>query len=441
VNREARLGQPGVSCEISVSILRRHPPLKHHATRAHHGEQVAIPGGFRGVSGQGAVGAVVVEETGDINQQRHALRKPVGVAESNVASWIRLGSYACHHSFRRRGSRRVTNRSCERRRESPFCLTLATDAVSRRKGITCASVVADVCHSRPMEDLAGTAVRVSSDRRQVDEWATVVAAGGISYRLRSRLDGWALIVAARDADAAREALDAYDRENSADTTRARGRSVAPVRAAAGVGVAVGLLLIAFFAVTGPRANRSGWFERGSADAERIVAGQWWRTVTALTLHADAPHVVSNATATVVLVGAVGYQFGPGVGLWLVLLAGTGGNLLTAVAHGIHHDSVGASTAMFGAIGILAAAQVMPRERRVVARKRWIVVAASLALLAFLGTSADADLLAHLFGLLVGGGLGLVAVPTLRWSLRPLTQWGLVIAAAAGVVGAWLCAVS
>jgi membrane associated rhomboid family serine protease len=292
-----------------------------------------------------------------------------------------------------------------------------------------------------MEDLAGTAIRVSPDRRQVDEWATVLAASGISHRLRSRLDGWALIVAACDADAARESLEAYDRENSVDTTRARSASVAPVRAAAGVGVAVGLLLIAFFAVTGPRANRSVWFERGGADAERIVAGQWWRTVTALTLHADAPHVVSNATTSVVLVGAAVYEFGPGVGLWLVLLSGAGGNALTAVAHGTHHDSVGASTAMFGAIGILAATRIMSRERRPVARKRWIVVAASLALLALLGTSPDADLLAHLFGLLVGGGLGLVAVPAQRWPVRPLTQWMLAIAALAFVGGAWLCAVS
>jgi hypothetical protein len=43
--------------------------------------------------------------------------------------------------------------------------------------------------------LAGTAVRVTPDRDRVDEWATVLAAGGIPHRLRSRLDGCALIVA------------------------------------------------------------------------------------------------------------------------------------------------------------------------------------------------------------------------------------------------------
>ncbi len=218
-------------------------------------------------------------------------------------------------------------------------------------------------------------------------------------------------------------------------------AVAPVRGAAAVGVAIGLLLIGFFAVTGTRASGSVWFERGGAVAERIIAGEWWRTVTALTLHADAPHVVGNAAASVLLVGAVSHQLGPGVGLWLLLLSGAGGNALTAVAHGAHHDSVGASTAMFGAIGILAATRVVSRGRRPVARKLWMVVAASLALLALLGTSPNADLLAHLFGLLLGGALGLAAASTLRRPLRPPAQWALAVAVLVLVVGAWLRAVS
>src|SRR5207247_1653744 len=138
-----------------------------------------------------------------------------------------------------------------------------------------------------MEDLAGTAGRVTPERHQADEWAVVLAAGNIPHRLHPVLDGWARIVAARDAEAAREALDAYDRENIADTADVGADAVAPVRGAAVVGVAVGLLLVGFFAVTGTRASHSTWFERGGADAERIVAGEWWRTVTALTLPVDA----------------------------------------------------------------------------------------------------------------------------------------------------------
>lgn len=294
-----------------------------------------------------------------------------------------------------------------------------------------------------MDDLAGTAVRVTPERHRADEWAVVLEAGDIPYRLRLRLDGWALIVAARDVEAAREALDAFDRENVVSTMDVSVDAVAPVRGAAAVGVAVGLLLIGFFAATGTRASRSIWFERGAAVAERIVAGEWWRTVTALTLHADAPHVVGNAAASVLLVGAVSHELGPGVGLWLLLLAGAGGNALTAVAYGAHHNSVGASTAMFGAIGILAATRVVSSRQRPAARRPWMVVAASLALLALLGTSPDADLLAHLFGLLLGGALGLVAAAALARPLRSptQTQWALAVAVLALIVGAWLRAVS
>jgi len=292
-----------------------------------------------------------------------------------------------------------------------------------------------------MEDLAGTAVRVTPARHRADEWAMVLAASYIPHRLRHRGDGWALIVDARDVEAAREALDAFDRENVVNTTDVSVDAVAPVRGAAAVGIAVGLLLIGFFAATGTRASRSVWFERGGAAAERIVAGEWWRTVTALTLHADAPHVVGNAAASVLLVGAVSHELGPGVGLWLILLAGAGGNALTAVAYGTHHNSVGASTAMFGAIGILAATRVVASRRRPAARKPWMVVAASLALLALLGTSPDADLLAHLFGLLLGGALGLGAAAALARPLRSPTQWALAVAVLALIVGAWLRAVS
>ena len=78
------------------------------------------------------------------------------------------------------------------------------------------------------------------ERHQADEWAVVLAAGNIPHRLRSRLDGWALIVAAPDAEAAREALDAYDREKIADAADVGVDAVAPIRGAAVVGVAVGL---------------------------------------------------------------------------------------------------------------------------------------------------------------------------------------------------------
>jgi membrane associated rhomboid family serine protease len=293
-----------------------------------------------------------------------------------------------------------------------------------------------------MEDLQGTAVRVTPERGRADEWAVVLAATGIPHRLRRRPDGWALIVAPLDAPAALDALDGYDREKQDESADTVAGVVTPVRGATALGAAIALLLIGFFAVTGPRTGQSVWFARGSATSERIVAGEWWRTVTALTLHADAPHLLGNAVASVVLVGAVSRELGPGLGLWLLVLAGAGGNALTAVAHGAHHVSVGASTAIFGAIGILATTRVVARGRgRRAAPKPWVVLPACLALLALLGTSPDADILAHLFGLLVGGVLGLAAVFVLPRARRPSVQWMLALAAVGALVASWFRASS
>lgn len=284
-------------------------------------------------------------------------------------------------------------------------------------------------------DGPGTAVRVTPSRRIADEWAVVLAAAGIPHWQRERLDGWALFVTPDDVVTALEALAAYDRENATDDD---GHDEAPpARPLTIAGVVVALLLVGFFAITGPRAGGSSWFEHGSADAARIMAGEWWRTVTALTLHADAPHLAGNAVGLAVLLTAVCWQLGVGVGLWLTLLAGAGGNLLTAAVHGSEHSSVGASTAVFGIVGILAALRVVaPRRLRLGTRRSWVVVAASLALLALLGTGPHADLLAHLFGLLVGGALGVLAALTLPSTPPAALQGVLLIAAVAVVLSAW-----
>ena len=279
-------------------------------------------------------------------------------------------------------------------------------------------------------------MRVAPNRQRADEWAVVLAASNIPHRLRRRLDGWALIVPAPDAAAALESLDAYDRENVGEGAD-RGDAVAPSPPITMVGMYVALLMIGLFAITGSRAARSEWFQHGSADAARMMAGEWWRAVTALTLHADAPHLLGNALAGALLVTAVCQQLGPGVGLWLLLLAGAGGNALTAAVHGAGHVSVGASTAIFGGIGILAALRIVtPSRAGSRPGKWWIVAAASLALLAVLGTGPNADLLAHVFGLLAGGALGLVAALTIRSMPPAPVQWLLVAAAGAAVCGAW-----
>ncbi len=283
-------------------------------------------------------------------------------------------------------------------------------------------------------DPLDTAVRVAPSARSAEEWAMVLAASGIPHAVVPIETGWAVVVAGVAVAQASAALAAYDAEN-----RPEARPAAPgvSRAALGLGLASAALLLGFFALTGPRAPGVRWFERGSASAARILDGELWRTVTALTLHADLAHALGNALACVVLIPPVVGALGPGRGLWVLLLSGAAGNALTAVVHGAPYRSVGASTLIFGALGVLAAHAFLARWRgRSVGRRPWVAIVASLVLLLMLGTSDGADVLGHLFGLLAGAVLGLATALTRPRPFEPAVEWTLAGAAMVLVVACW-----
>lgn len=262
----------------------------------------------------------------------------------------------------------------------------------------------------------------------------VLAASGIPYRLARTESGWALVVADSDGEEATAALAAYDEENRSEAGVA---APAVGRASIGVGIAVAALLLGFFALTGPRAAGVAWFERGGGVAARILRGEIWRTVTALTLHADLAHVLGNAVACIVLVPPVIEALGTGTGLWVLLLSGAAGNALTAAVRGAPFHSIGASTMVFGAIGVLAARAFAVRWRgRTTQRRPWVVIAASLLLLLMLGTAKGADVLGHLFGLLAGAIFGPLADLARPRRIATELDRVLTVAAMALVLACW-----
>jgi membrane associated rhomboid family serine protease len=259
-------------------------------------------------------------------------------------------------------------------------------------------------------------------RKHVDEWALVLTSDGLSPNVRREPEGFVLSVPIHEAERAADVISAYERENRERESQPEPEIPATGDAVTGLTVSAALLL--FFFLTGPRNPAVIWFERGSADAERILLGELWRTVTALTLHADLGHALANALFGALFLGATCGSLGAGVGCALILLSGAGGNLANALFQGSHHVSVGASTAVFGAVGLLSGLAVARRRRQQSTRRPWWVpVGAGLALLAMLGTTGDrVDLWAHLFGLLVGAALGIPVGFALPRPPRPLVQW-------------------
>jgi membrane associated rhomboid family serine protease len=266
-------------------------------------------------------------------------------------------------------------------------------------------------------------LREMDDRDAVLERGVVLDAAGIAYEVQAAPEGgWALAVDDTDAPSAEAAIGAWEAENRqspAPPPRPEyGRSLA--------GVAVGLAILAFAFRGGIRPSEL--IERGSADAARMLHGEWWRAATALTLHADLAHAAGNAVAIAIFVGAVAHRLGPALATWMALAAGVAGNLITALVVPGSHVSIGASTAVFGALGTLSALQVPQRGA-------WLTLGAGVALLGLLGTGAQSDLLAHLAGFAAGVAEGLAA--RRMWPpRRSLTQAVLALLAIVPVGLAW-----
>jgi membrane associated rhomboid family serine protease len=150
-----------------------------------------------------------------------------------------------------------------------------------------------------------------------------------------------------------------------------------------------------------------WTEIGYAGTGLIRDGQWWRAITALSLHADFGHLASNVVAGAALGIFVSQVLGPGLTWLAIILSGGLGNGLNALVQPATHASVGASTAVFAALGMLSALmwrRALPLWRRGLRRR--LPLAAGVALLAILGTGGErTDLGAHAFGFIVGIGTG------------------------------------
>lgn len=143
---------------------------------------------------------------------------------------------------------------------------------------------------------------------------------------------------------------------------------------------------------------------GRSSASAITDGHFYRAVTALTLHADLKHLLSNIFFGGIAVFSLATLIGTGYSWFLFLLSGAFGNILNAYFYGSAHNSIGASTAVFGVVGVLAGLQFLSRfrEKKTYA---WIPFAAAVGLLAMLGSSEKTDIMAHFFGFVSGIPLG------------------------------------
>lgn len=245
----------------------------------------------------------------------------------------------------------------------------------------------------------------SLNQEQANAFSLVLNSSGIGNRVTRSNDGFRIDVPEPYAEAARDVIHRYQAENphaEADPSFSRSHPAHKNLS----GIAVALLLLSIHLAVSASSAPEDYIAVFGANASRILDGEMYRCVTALLLHADAAHIAGNMAGLVIFGGAVCVVAGAGVGWLMILASGIFGNLMNALAYETGHLSVGASTAVFGAVGILCAFQAVVAARTGKGWKRTALVFGSgLALLAFLGTNARSDVGAHLFGFLCGVLMG------------------------------------
>ncbi len=142
-------------------------------------------------------------------------------------------------------------------------------------------------------------------------------------------------------------------------------------------------------------------EYGSS-AFYILNGEYYRIVTALMLHAGLEHLAGNAAGLLAFGIPVCTIAGSGTGLLLLIISGAAGNLINAYMYRTAHLSIGASTSVMGAAGILVAFQTIKKLKFSGITPRLIIpFGAGAALLGMLSGGKNTDISAHFFGFIAG----------------------------------------
>ncbi len=297
-------------------------------------------------------------------------------------------------------------------------------------------------------------------KRLAWEWGLVLTARNVPHTMQKAIGAWRLLTPAEYREKAILEISAYEIEN---VRPAQPEVELPLRENTALTIGILLLVGLFHGIAQNQWQLFGydasmapipWKALGLANClDMVVHKEWWRSVTALTLHADAGHVLANIASGALFLVPLCRELGSGAGWLLTLTAASGANVLSCRLQGPSHASLGGSTAVFAAVGVLAALRAVniymagrgSKESGLFdPRGPLLPLGAGLALLGFLGAASDArtDVVAHVCGFFcgipVGGAAGLLLHRAgLRGPLPPRLSMLLGAAAAALVTGAWI----
>ncbi len=264
---------------------------------------------------------------------------------------------------------------------------------------------------RALEEGSLALVGEFSSLRVANEYALVVLAMNLDCWLRMEAQGpcYALYAEAPFQVAIEEEFRLYTEEQSLPAER---RLEIPLY---GSGIELFLLWAMVLVFVFMNQTEAMVEDYCSSSLGLFERGEWYRPATALFLHADGPHLVGNLLIGGIFCVFVSHTFGPLLGWIAILASGTLGNIVTSWLHYPEaFKSLGASTATFGALGLLVGSSAwLAWHARSMRRLGGAVlpVIAGAILLGWFGAgggdpSSRVDVLAHVMGFAAGAVLGL-----------------------------------
>jgi rhomboid protease GluP len=277
-------------------------------------------------------------------------------------------------------------------------------------------------------------------QKQTNICVLVLTSSGVLHRITKNKKSWDVWVDESHYDRALVSMELYFKENRTVRLDFDEDNVELTRDMVISGFIISIMLLLCYILVQNAGDTKEVVNRFGASAVKILDGEYYRSVTALMLHKDEVHLAGNMTGLFIFGTALCSVTGWGVGWLMILFSGIAGNLVNAYMYESAHVSIGASTAVFGAIGILAGYQGFKNKRTPGKMKTvWVPMACGLALLGLLGSGAGdikVDIKAHLFcffcGALIGGIYGLF----IKNPLAKIFQWLSVASMVAIVFFSW-----
>ncbi|MDQ8202360.1 rhomboid family intramembrane serine protease [Pelagicoccus sp. SDUM812003] len=266
-----------------------------------------------------------------------------------------------------------------------------------------------------------------------------VLAGGQAYWVRKEGDRFLLIVPRSEAQRLLREVRLSERLNRFWPPRRlvlADRSVSKLPCIAALGC-----LVTLFALQ----NQFPWLQEQGANASRALqeGGQWWRVFTAMTLHADLGHLAGNLMGLSLFSYLCARYLGNGLAWLLIVLAAAASNATNGLlASSLDYRSLGASTAVFAALGLLSGFPVgsFLRSRNPIRSRDWLVpFFGGCTLFAWMGGGEfPTDVPAHLWAFLFGS-LGSMAAAGFDWQNKLGPRWQTALLATALIlVGSSWC---